>query len=197
MKKVFSAMSLSLLSLSISASEVKDWYIGTQFSAQEVESVPDREFDTVGLMAGYQYNQYFSIETRLNKGTSGYSSIMYVNGLHDQKYKEDIDYQASLFIRASFPVYEAVNVYALAGVTKSKYEITSSATSVDKDGNVTTTYPYIIKLSESGFSYGVGVEYQINNSFNVFVDYKKLPDLDVASQMSNWKSVSLGLNYSF
>ena len=176
------------------ASNEGDWYVGAQYSAQELTSLPDRDFQTAGVVAGYQYNQFFSLETRFNTGTSGYSSYPFsVDGFSDAEYKEKIDTQASLFIKGSYPIFNSFNIYALAGLTKSKYEITTTNSYTDLEGNTTVTYPSLIKFSESGFSYGLGLNYQLTDAFTVFVDYKVLPEL----MGSSWKSTSLGVSYSF
>ncbi|MCP4325600.1 MAG: porin family protein [Alteromonadales bacterium] len=134
--------------------------MGAQYSAQELTSLPNRDFQTAGVVAGYQYNQFFSLETRFNTGTSGYSSYPFsVDGLSDAEYKEEIDTQASLFIKGSYPISNSFNIYALAGLTKSKYEITTTNNYTDLEGNTTVTYPSLINFSESGFSYGLGLNY--------------------------------------
>ena len=63
----------------------------------------------------------------------------------------------------------------------------------DIEGNTTVTYPSLIKFSESGFSYGLGLNYRLTDALTVFVDYKVLPEL----MGSSWKSASLGASYSF
>jgi opacity protein-like surface antigen len=187
-----------ICSFSVHAEEENNWYLGAQYSAQEVTSLPDRKLKALGVIGGYQYNKYFALETRYNTGTSGYSSPFYVNGSPNEEYKEDIDTQASLFIKASYPIFNSFSIYALAGVTKSKYEITTSSSHTDLEGNTTTTYPHIIELSESGFTYGAGLNYRVTEAVALFIDYQVLPDLKVGSGRSNsWKSINLGVNYAF
>lgn len=182
----------------VHAADQSNWYVGAQFSAQEVTSFPDRDLNTVGVVAGYQYNKFFALETRFNAGTSGYSSSFNGYGSSDDVYKEDIDTQASLFIRATYPIFNSFNIYALAGATKSNYEITTSSIDIDLEGNSTTTYPHIIKHSESGFTYGIGLNYQITEAFTLFIDYQVLPELAISSDSGNsWKSTSLGINFAF
>ena len=170
------------------------WYLGAQYSAQEVASSPDRELNTAGIIAGYQINKFFALETRFNIGTSGYSNKY----SPDQEYKEDIDTQASLFIKGSYPISNTFSIFALAGVTKSKYEITTTAHHTDIDGNYTQVYPSFITCSESGFNYGVGLNYKISEAFSLFIDYQVLPDLTIVSGVSSsWNSTNIGVNYSF
>ncbi|NVK56187.1 MAG: porin family protein [Alteromonadaceae bacterium] len=199
MKRILTfALVASTSAFSISAKCENNWYLGAQYSAQEVNSQTDRELKSVGVIGGYQYNKYFSIETRYNTGTSGYSHQLYVMGTPDATYKEDIDAQISLLIRASYPVYNAVYLYSLAGITKSDYEITTRSSFTDIDGNTTVTYPYVGKLSESGFTYGVGLKYQATDAVGLFVDYQVLPDLEFGSAESrDWRSINLGITFAF
>lgn len=182
---------------SASAEDESNWYLGAQYSEQEVTYQPNRELKTVGVIGGYQYNKYFAFETRYSTGISGYSHQFYVNGSMDGKYKEDIDTQASLFIKASYPVFNSIGLYVLAGVTKSKYEITTNSFHTDIEGNTTTTYPHIIELSESGFAYGAGFNYSLSEAVELFLDYQVLPELKVGGRSSSWKSINIGINYAF
>ena len=192
------AFAIPAVIFTFSAHCENDWYLGAQYSAQEVTSLPDRDFNTLGIIAGYQYNQFLSFETRFSKGISGYSDPLYVSDSTNAEYKEDIDNQASFFIKASYPIISSFNVYALAGMTKSKYEITTTLSQIDIEGNTTTTYPHMIKKSESGFSYGVGLSYQVYEYFYLFIDYQVLPELEIVSGGSlGWKSSSFGVNYAF
>jgi opacity protein-like surface antigen len=201
MKKTLSLTFTTLaltFGFSVHAEDENNWYLGAQYSAQEVTSLPDRKFKTVGVVGGYQYNKYFALETRYNTGTSGYSHPFYVNGASDDQYKEDIDTQASLFIKASYPIFNSFGIYALAGLTKSEYEITTSRSATDLEGNTTTTYPHIIKHSENGFTYGIGLNYQITEAFTLFIDYQVLPELSIGTDgSSSWKSTNLGVTYTF
>ncbi len=189
----FATLALSC-TVTANASNESSLYLGAQYSAQELTLLPNRDFQTAGIIAGYQYNQFFSLEARFNTGISGYSSHPFSeNGFSDAEYKEDIDSQASLFLKASYPIFNSFNIYALAGMTQSKYEITTISSFTDIEGITTDTYPSLIKLSESGFSYGLGLNYQMTSAFIVFFDYKILPDL----MGSSWKSASFGASYSF
>ncbi len=187
-----------LLTFQANAEDFPNWYIGTHHSEQKITSTPDREFNTLGIIAGYQYNQYLALETRFSGGTSGYSHPFNVNKLPNAKYKEEIDTQKAILFKASYPIGHGFNIYALAGITKSKYEITTTNSYTTIEGNTTTTYPYIYKHSESGINYGIGLNYQLSESFNFFIDFQTLPRLKIDSrESSTWKSTSLGVNYTF
>ncbi len=173
------------------------WYLGALYNAQEI-SIHGRDFNAAGVTAGYQYNQYFSVETRFAAGTSGYSSFYGTPAEQRGAYSEDIDNQAALLLKASYPVFGSVQVYGLAGYTKTKLEISGVGQYNDAAGNVTGDYPYKLKQSQSGFSYGLGVSYHISEGLYVFIDHQTLPDFEPNANYSrNWKSTTMGLNYSF
>ncbi|NVK55147.1 MAG: porin family protein [Alteromonadaceae bacterium] len=173
------------------------WYAGALYNMQEV-SIRGRDFNTAGVVAGYQYSQYFSLETRLLTGTSGYSSFYGTREEPRGNYTEDIDKQASLLLKASYPVFSSLNLYVLTGYTYSDYEISGLGQTNDSEGNITGDFPFNITRSESGISYGVGLDYQLNENFRVFIDYQALPDFEPGSNVSNsWKSTTIGVSYLF
>jgi len=182
----------SFLVFKTQAADENSWYLGAQYNLHEIDDNSDKGLNTLGAIAGYQYNEYFGLETRFNIGTSGYYKTFYIRGSKGE-YKEDIDTQVSLFIKASYPIYTALNVYALAGVAKSKHDLTI----IESHNDIRPT-PYIISYSESGFSYGLGLNYEVLPNFKVFIDYKILPDLKRDSlSISSLNSLSFGVNYSF
>ncbi|AAZ27902.1 MULTISPECIES: porin family protein [Colwellia] len=179
------------------AEERNGWYIGALYNSQTISIYQSREFKSAGAIAGYKINDIFSIETRLHKGTSGYSFNLLEPGFEDKKYKQDLDYQGHILAKASYSITEAFNVYALAGYTKTKTEITTLEFHTDLSGNTSVTYPHQYSENTDGFSYGVGLNYQIYNQFSVFVDYQVLPDFDKYQKSGSWDSLNLGVNYSF
>lgn len=180
------------------AEEVNGWYLGALYNSQKISLYGSREFKSVGATAGYKINEIFSLETRLHTGTSGYSFDLSSFGSEGMKYKQEIEYQGHLLVKASYSITEAFKVYGLAGYTKTKTEITTSLSHTDLSGNTNVTYPYQYSENIDGFSYGVGLDYQINNQFSVFVDYLILSDFDIYQNSSgSWNSLNLGINYSF
>ncbi|MGJ8682215.1 porin family protein [Paraglaciecola sp.] len=172
-------------------------YLGALYNAQGI-SIHGRDFNTAGIIAGYQYNKYFVLETRLSSGTSGYSSFYGTPEEPRGSYSEDIDTQASLLIKASYPIFNLFKLYGLAGYTNTKMETNGLGQRNDSEGNIIGNYPYEHTESESGFSYGLGLDYQINAQFNVFIDYQLLPDFEPNSNFSkSWESTTIGVNYSF
>lgn len=198
MQKMLSLVfTLSVLTPLSSALADDSWYLGALYNAQEI-SIHGRDFNSAGVVVGYQYNKYFALETRFSSGTSGYSSFYGTPEESFGSYSEDIDTQASLLLKASYPIFNSFNLYGLAGYTNTKLEINGLGQHNDSDGNITGNYPYKDTESESGFSYGIGFDYQFNESLSVFIDYQVLPDFEPDSSFSKrWVNTTVGINYSF
>jgi uncharacterized protein YfiM (DUF2279 family) len=196
MKKLL-PLTLAFLALAFTSSVCAEdgWYLGASYNAQDISS-DDREFNTAGIITGYQYNKYFALESRLSTGVSGHSTSLTFNQASDINYKEDIDSQASLFIKSSYPIDKSINLYVLVGYTTTKIKTNRSMIITDSNGAVLS--PYDFKKTYSGASYGFGLNYQLNEQFNLFIDYQVLPDFEPVSNYSkSWNSASIGVNYSF
>ncbi|AEP28312.1 porin family protein [Brumicola nitratireducens] len=196
MKKLLPlAITILTSSYAATANAEDSFYIGALYNVQEISA--DRDLNTAGIVAGYRYNQYFALETRLAKGTSGYS-FYFETPQYDGGYEEDIDSQISLSIKASYPIFESFQVYGLVGFTKTELEINATGPRLNSEGDFFEVLPYGFTESESGLSYGIGVDYQINEQFNIFIDYQILPDFEPqANFSSSWKSTTIGFSYSF
>jgi len=195
--KLIIASTLAATIYSPISSANDNWYLGALYNVQEI-SLHKRDFTVAGLIAGYKYNDFFALETRLAKGKSGYTSIYDNPNSPYGSYNEDIDSQLSILIKASYPVFDSVKVYALAGYSKTKLDITGLSQINDANGNITGDYPFKHSEITDGFSYGLGFNYQITEQFNVFMDYQVLPDFEPARYYSNsWQSTTIGVNYAF
>jgi opacity protein-like surface antigen len=195
MKKFIPLVFTVLASCSALADD--SWYVGALYNTQEI-SILGRDFNAAGIIAGYQYNKYIALETRFSMGRSGYSGFYGTPEEPWGSYSEDIDTQASLLIKASYPILDSFKLYGLAGYTITKLEINGLGQNNDSEGNITGNYSYKHTESENGFSYGIGIGYQISKHFNVFIDYQVLPDFEPNSSFSkSWNSTTIGVNYAF
>ncbi|GAA0350929.1 hypothetical protein GCM10009092_14150 [Bowmanella denitrificans] len=198
MKKTFrtTLLSFTLLS-SVFVSAENNWYTGALYSKQDI-SITGRDFNTAGLLVGYTYNQYLSLEARLAKGTSGYSSFYGTPESPYGRYKEDINVQTSALVKLSYPIIDDIKLYGLIGYSRSELEIKGTGQIIDSEGNITGEFPSKHNISENGLSYGVGISCQVNDSVDLFIDYQVLPDFEPMAAFSrSWKSASLGINYHF
>jgi len=138
----------------------------------------------------------------LNIAASEYSSLCACgNEYKEHVYKQEIDNQASLLIKGTYPISDNFNVYALAGITNSDYSLETKNHHTVVEGNSTVTtvmFQDTGKHSENGFTYGLGINYQISKEFSAFIDYQVLPELAVSTlDSSRWQSASIGINYTF
>ncbi|WP_070176115.1 porin family protein [Alteromonas lipolytica] len=193
MRKTLNIASAVLLLTFVSAVNAENvWRIGATYSFQEVD-INGRDFDAAGLTAGYLYNQYVGLEVRFLAGTSGYSGFYGMPDAPWGNYSEDINTQASLLLKAQYPIFKAIKLYGLAGYSNTEIEINGLAQQNDAEGNITGNVPYKQTITEGGFTYGVGLDYQISERFDVFVDYQVLPDF----RSRDWDSITIGVSYSF
>ncbi|MCV2886320.1 porin family protein [Aestuariibacter sp. AA17] len=190
----------ALLSLGFQAhaDESQRWHLGLQYSFQDISVAPDRKPEAVGVVGGYRISEYFTLEARYNVGSSGYSST-YLDGNEGEKYKEEIDTQAMLLIKASYPIFDSVSVYALVGVSDTRYEFTVRSYRSDIEGNTTeVVYPYVVSHKEKDFTYGLGVTYRFSDSVTAFLDHQILPELEIGdSPQQDWSATNIGVTYSF
>ena len=176
------------------------WYLGAglvwgSFVYDECPNAVECNYEdiTYGLMirGGYEFNEYFGIEARgirtfWDEGENGGERLQHVG----------------LFAKPMYPVSEHVNVYALAGYGWTK-------TITGGNGNLPT-------IDESGFSWGVGLEYDLSDreadreegeydrpfdgyadqerGWGLFIDYQRLL---VDSNMPDMDVVSVGVTYDF
>ncbi|MCW8834475.1 MAG: porin family protein [Colwellia sp.] len=183
----------------ILATENNSWYIGGVYTAQKI-SLPSagRDFNTVGIVAGYQYNNYLSLETRFSKGTSGNTFNYDFRDFPDEGVDTDIDYQVSVLIKASYPINEKFDVYVTTGYSKTKIEQEILDSIVNAEGLLIGVNTSNFTFTESGLTYGLGLKYNVTNSVNLFVDYQILPNWEPFSTNSeSWDSINVGFNYEF
>lgn len=139
---------------------------------------------------GYDYNQYIGIEARALKARNNSDTF-------------DVTHYG-LFLKPMFPIGEQMNIYGLIGYGNTKIETTC--------GTLNETY------SESGMSYGIGLEYDLSDrdsdkeegtydrpfdghgdqekGWGLFVDYQNLlHDSGPIKYRAN--VVSFGITYDF
>ncbi len=118
MKKLLSTTILSLFASQPFIATANDhWYGGVIYTIQKTKPMSGRNFDTAGILLGYQYNEYFDIEARFSGGISGYSNNWSDANLTEYKSSEDVDVQSSIFVKTSYPLLDSLSIYALTGYT--------------------------------------------------------------------------------
>ncbi len=162
------------------------FYIGAGYSDIDVTQTDapfrtttiDNNFDAVLLQAGYGFNKYIAIEGRAWIGLE--------KDIVSNCYAE-INDDASLtaygiYAKPMYPVTEEISVYGLLGYASVNYDLTSPIKDVD------------------GFSWGLGLKYEIINNVEVFADYVSLYNDDAngnAIDDDNIYTYNFGLSYKF
>jgi len=127
----------------------------------------------LAVVAGYNYNEYLSLESRIN------ISAGYDNG---------IDFKSwGLFLKPKYEVYEGLDIYSLIGYGK------IYADSINSNDT---------KANEAGAQIGIGANYKLKNNFKVFADYIYLgkdKDGKFNNNPATFKSstITTGITYDF
>ncbi|MCF6436903.1 porin family protein [Pseudoalteromonas sp. MMG022] len=173
-----------------------DVYVGALYNQQDLD-VSNRDYSAAGFLIGYEFNQYVAFESRFATGTSGMSG-RYATSELVRSYKEDIDLQTSLLLKLSYPIADGFNVYGVAGYTRTKINFENERWEVNEAGVMVEDYHHNSNWTRGGFSYGAGLEYQVNDKLSVFVDHQILPDFEsLVTVDQDWSSTTVGLTYRF
>ena len=124
------------------------------------------------LRGGYEFNEYFGFEARgirtfLDEGPFGGAPLQHVG----------------LYVKPQYPINERINAYALLG-----YGYTENL------GNGARLDYFD---SDSGFSVGLGLEYDLSDQgrgWSLFLDYQRLL---IKSDVPDLDAISFGLRYDF
>ncbi|MCF6205591.1 MAG: porin family protein [Sulfurovum sp.] len=127
----------------------------------------------VTLQAGYNFNSYITLEGR-------YTTTFV---------KEDIVKMSgwSFFVKPQYPITEKISLYALLGYG-----------SVDISG----TNGGVVDVDDSGFQWGLGASYALNEQFELFFDYTSLAnDMDgiygSGIPQADADAFTMGVTYNF
>lgn len=167
----------------IEEAETTEFYVGlgiTAISARSenvsldftsVKTDQDR-LGNVNLLAGYTFNEYLNVEGRYTTSIA---------------YKDTSTLQgASLFAKVKYPVIDDVEVYALLGYGQ---------VTIDSKSNRQ------VDVDDSGFQWGLGASYKLDDDMNIFIDYTSLAnDMDGVFHGYDGASadaITIGLTYSF
>lgn len=128
----------------------------------------------IDLLVGYEFHRHFAVEGRYTTTISESDSI------------DSMD-SWSIFVKPKYAVTEDIELYGLAGYGN-----------VELDGASGS----IADMDESGFQWGLGLSYMINDNFDLFADYKFLAN-DFDGLFSNGAtevsvdSLTVGVMYNF
>lgn len=148
------------------------------------DDTTDEEFSSTGVMlqAGYQYNAYIALEGRYSFGFSTDYDQGTTNGIAGG-YNGDLS-NWGIYVKPMYPIGD-FSVYALLGYGGVMLDDISGGDAY-----------------ESGFQWGLGASYAINQRISLFVDYVSLYDdtgFDYVARLDDIDSDTwtVGLSYRF
>jgi len=178
-----------------------DWYVGALYSFQklDIKGVDSLGINNAGIIAGYKYDEVFSLEYRHNTSITSDSLTYPTPPYTSFKEEQEIDYQVTLLAKASYNITTTLSIYGLAGYDKTKAHIKREGYQTDFDGNITASFTGNYAEYIEGFTYGLGVNYQLSNELTIFLDYQVLPELKPphGAITTSRDSANLGIYYSF
>lgn len=176
----------------VESEDENSYYIGLGYSSMRLENdLTDEEFsaNAVMIQAGYKFHQNLAIEGRY---THHIGDIDYDRGTTFNR--NNSDYSAdftniAIYLKPMYAV-DDFTMYALLGYGEVEL----------------TDIPRLNRLNadraESGFQWGLGIDYSFNENISVFIDYVKMYDdvgFDYRAQNADiiadaW---TLGVSYKF
>jgi len=189
-------ITLLTLGFSATASANADWYLGINYKDQDLSrSVQDINFDfdfkTLGAVAGYRVHPNLIVEGRVNVGTDGPS----IN-FDDETSEADIAHQIELLAKAPYELAPGVDIFAFAGVSKTKIDseeswLVGSQRVVDKYSD-----------SDTVITYGIGAQYTYNETWTFGLEYQGYGDFEFSFEDDDTvkfdhDSVNLLVSYQF
>ncbi|WP_086933727.1 porin family protein [Agarilytica rhodophyticola] len=133
----------------------------------------DLNFTTLDLVGGYKYNGFLGVDARIGLGISDETSTIAGNEI-----ETSTDYYASIYWRPE-TVNDRAKIYGLFGFSTISVSVDSAA---GDNSN-----------SESGLSYGGGVGFVIEESWNLNFEYRMILDDDD----NEFSTVSANVDYRF
>ena len=164
-----------------SQEEVKNFYAGLGVSVGQVKSHYYGKDTVVGITAkaGYHFSEYLAVEFRGSKGLRDGDQL-------------GLDYSYGLYLKPQYSVTEEVNIYGLLGYAKTKISFDNEVAFNGISNHYTT---------QSGFSFGLGFDYRLNENWSLFVDVMRLIDKSTTKPEGkyaiNVNALTFGFVYHF
>jgi len=188
--KKFCVLALSLLALPVLADNDRGFYIGAGgASIDDLEDGVDNlsRIRAVEFFGGYKYNDALGIELRFGNGLKEGTSSNYFDTtgvIQNGNLKREIGSYESIYYKPEL-VNEEAKLYALLGYS----HVNSSVKITDGSGALVRSS----EGSESGYSYGIGVGFVINEHFNINIEYRNICD-EISGKPN---LVGLNIDYRF
>ncbi len=184
-------LSICFLALPVLADNKHGFYVGVggaSLKQTKDEAGEDISARAVEFLGGYKYNGALGVELRIGQGGSaGTADTTYVGSdgaAQKRKLEYEIGSYTSLYYKPEL-VNDEAKLYALLGYT----QISTTLKSSDSANSAASSKD----VSASGYSYGIGVGFVINEHFNINFEYK-----NVCEELSNRPNLtSINIDYRF
>lgn len=164
MKTILLASAAALVAAAgASAQDANGFYAGAGYTYVDADGV---EFDTINLIAGYDFTQFLAVEGEALIGLGDEN----VGGVD-----ASLEYALGLYGKAQYPLNEQFSLFARVGYVTAEVEASAGGLSASD--------------SEDGFAYGVGAEFAFAGPNAVRFDYTRYDFED------NAESDNFGLSY--
>ncbi len=182
---LLSALTFFALSQTMLKAEDQGLYVGLGYANTNIDisasniNIGDLSTDSIVFLAGYDFNEYLGVEGRyyLNSSEAAYEYELGNTPLSGK-------YKAESFAIYAKPQYNfmILNIYALLGMSSNDYTV-NSFLGGDK--------------SDTLFSWGAGVKFNITQSLGAFVDYTNMGETDTILTNTDLSSWNIGFSYKF
>jgi hypothetical protein len=183
-------LALGLLALPALADNNRGFYVGLGGAGikDEQDGVNNvSRIRAIELFGGYKYNNALGGEIRIGSSQKSGTGKNYATAdgtVLSGNLERDIDSYESIYYKPEL-VNDEAKLYALLGYT----HLSTSGKVTDQAGTVI----YDVEDSASGFSYGVGVGFVINEHFNVNFEYRS-----ICKEVSNKPNLAaVNIDYRF
>ena len=125
----------------------------------------------VTLKAGVYVNPYLGFEAAFATGiTDGSTDIVFIDGsyYYDMEVSLKLKNSVSIFVKPTIPFNDKFSMYGLIGVTQATMEVSASV------GGYTASDDE----QESGVSFGIGTQINLNQGFAVSAEFISMLDQD-------------------
>lgn len=180
-KILIAAVALVSSNAVFAATNPGDVYAGASYSTMTAKESPfSLDFGVLNGFAGYQINDYLAVEGRVGVGIADESLDVFESSAVDV----GVDYTAQALVKGSYHFSDVVSAYGIAGVAKNKYSFSQ--------GNQSNS------SSDTGLTYGVGVQFAISGNSALNLEYQKLPDMDMDDDAGiSVSALTVGYTYRF
>lgn len=149
--------------------------IGYHMGSYENTGMPEANPGAIAFRAGGYLNQVIALEARLALGISDDTvRTSAINSIDIE-----LDTALSAFIKADVPMTPFVNAYGLLGLTRGEIETSSAGLTASE--------------SETGLSYGLGIEGEISRRTSLSIEYVQLLDEDAFE----YTAINVGITARF